>query len=325
MDSRARRLGAPDGPGRRAALRGDVRRGVHAPPAAARPARRRAMLALARRPPRRLRRRRRAAPLTSVASLGSFAAAAPMLRPLWAWSTSPRSSSVLWLLWTGRARRAGSRPCRPPHRRARRRPAGAHRPPLPAPARAGLGGVCWVAIPAACCSRRCSSLRWPPAPVPERRRWRLRAGVDPRPLARAGALVGAQRGAATAAGSPPCRCVRAGALLMRPLPVRALARPRRRALRPGLTRRSMRRRRTAASRADTSRRSASIAGPRPSGAGSVIRMRLKSGRNESSPSRWVSGSRFCMKAASSSAQSALGQDALGQRQDLGLLDPHVSR
>jgi hypothetical protein len=112
---------------------------------------------------------------------------------------------------------------------------------------------------------------------------------------------GAHAALALRQGWTSCRPVALPALLVAS-PVRAIARPccRARAASPGVDVQNER----GGSPLGYDLCSASSAGPRPSGDGSVIRIRLNSGRNASSPSRCVSGSRLCMKAASSSVQSA---------------------
>ena len=82
----------------------------------------------------------------SVASLGTFSAAAPMVRPLWAILHVAAVVLGLWLAAFGRAPAWLSRTKSP-----LRSPAQAHRVHLyrtmPAPARAGLAGVAWVIVP----------------------------------------------------------------------------------------------------------------------------------------------------------------------------------
>ena len=245
-----------------------------------------------------------------------------MLRPLWgmvhvaaivarplAAAHRPRAGLALrcrrrgWRASPGAGRCGSSARCRP-------RPA----PGSSAPA----GRRC----PAACCNRRCSSPPSPRGALPgaavmasfalastlglwlAQGLWSgLRRRRRRPPLRRA---VGAGR--RRAAGRPPPDS-RSGTASAR----RSAAWPEA-AVDPG---------RSAGLPRGCETRIASIAEPSPSGAGSVIRMRLKSGRNESSPCRWVSGSRFCMKASSSADPVGLGQDAFRQRQDLDLLDPHV--
>ena len=315
---RPRRHGAADGPGGRPALRRDVRRGLQR--------RRRSGRTLvaadagaARRPHRRLRRRRRA----RRDQRGHARQPSPPRRRCCgrsgAWCTSPRSCSASGCCAPA-ARPAGS-PCR---RRDWHASPGAGRcgssAPCRHPARAGLVGACWTAMP---CGLLQSAL--------------LVAALA------SGALPGAAVMAAFALASTLGLWLAQGLWSglqpgrRRPPLRRAVGALRRRAAgRPPPDSRSgtASARRSAAwpeagdrSRGPSSRgcetRSASIAEPSPSGAGSVIRMRLKSGRNESSPCRWVSGSRFCMKASSSASPVGLGQDALRQRQDLDLLDPHV--
>jgi sulfite exporter TauE/SafE len=80
-----------------------------------------------------------------VASLGSFATAAPLVRPLWSIVHVAAVALGVWLLWTARAPGWLSR--------ATPRLAAADAQPirfvrsLPRPAGAALAGTCWVAIP----------------------------------------------------------------------------------------------------------------------------------------------------------------------------------
>ena len=83
---------------------------------------------------------------TSVATLASFAPAAPMLRPLWGMVHVAAIVLGLWLLRTGRAPGWLSLPSPRLARLAETRPVRVFRT-LPAPARAGLVGACWTAMP----------------------------------------------------------------------------------------------------------------------------------------------------------------------------------
>ena len=83
---------------------------------------------------------------TSVSTLASFAAAAPMLRPLWGMVHVAAIVLGLWLLRTGRAPGWLSLPSPRLARLAESRPVRIFRT-LPAPARAGLVGACWTAMP----------------------------------------------------------------------------------------------------------------------------------------------------------------------------------
>ena len=83
---------------------------------------------------------------TSVSTLASFAPAAPMLRPLWGMVHVAAIVLGLWLLRTGRAPRWLSMPSPQLARLAGSQPVRIFRT-LPAPARAGLVGACWTAMP----------------------------------------------------------------------------------------------------------------------------------------------------------------------------------
>jgi len=83
---------------------------------------------------------------TSVATLAGFAAAAPMLRPLWGMVHVAAIVLGLWLLRTGRAPGWLSVPSPQLARLAASQPVRIFRI-LPAPARAGLVGACWTAMP----------------------------------------------------------------------------------------------------------------------------------------------------------------------------------
>ena len=82
----------------------------------------------------------------SVASLGSFDAAAPMLRPLWAMVHVAAVALGLWLLWAARAPRWFSLERPRLQALAQTRPVRIFRS-LPVSARAGLAGACWAAVP----------------------------------------------------------------------------------------------------------------------------------------------------------------------------------
>ncbi len=82
----------------------------------------------------------------SVAAIGTFADAAPMVRPLWAIVHVAAVALGVWLAWFGRA------PAWLSSAKPRLAPLAASRPiqvyrRLPAPARAGLAGVAWVIVP----------------------------------------------------------------------------------------------------------------------------------------------------------------------------------
>lgn len=82
----------------------------------------------------------------SVAGLGTFADAAPIVRPLWAIVHVGAVALGIWLVVLGRA------PSWLSSSRQRREGPGSSRPirvyrTLPAPARAGLAGVAWVVVP----------------------------------------------------------------------------------------------------------------------------------------------------------------------------------
>ena len=83
---------------------------------------------------------------TSVSTLASFAAAAPMLRPLWGMVHVAAIVLGIWLLRAGRAPGWLSAPVPRLARLAQSQPVRVFRT-LPAPARAGLVGACWTAMP----------------------------------------------------------------------------------------------------------------------------------------------------------------------------------
>jgi len=83
---------------------------------------------------------------SSVSTLAGFTAAAPMLRPLWGMVHVAAIVLGLWLLHTGRAPGWLSAPVPRPARLAESQPVRILRT-LPAPARAGLIGACWMAMP----------------------------------------------------------------------------------------------------------------------------------------------------------------------------------
>ena len=83
---------------------------------------------------------------TSVSALAGFAAAAPMLRPLWGMVHVAAIVLGLWLLRVGRAPEWLSMPSPRLAQLAGSQPVRIFRA-LPAPARAGLVGVCWTAMP----------------------------------------------------------------------------------------------------------------------------------------------------------------------------------
>jgi len=82
----------------------------------------------------------------SVAGIGTFADAAPMVRPLWAIVHVAAVALGLWLVGFGRAPAwlSSAKPRFAPL--AQTRPIHVYRS-LPAPARAGLAGVAWVIVP----------------------------------------------------------------------------------------------------------------------------------------------------------------------------------
>ena len=82
----------------------------------------------------------------SVAGIGTFSSAAPMVRPLWAIVHVAAVALGLWLAWFGRtpAWLSSAKPRLAPL--AGTRPVRVYRT-LPAPARAGLAGVAWVIVP----------------------------------------------------------------------------------------------------------------------------------------------------------------------------------
>lgn len=82
----------------------------------------------------------------SVSTIGSFAAAAPMLRPLWGMVHVAAIFLGAWLLVAGRAPGFLSAPAPRLARLGESRPVQVFRR-LPAPARAGLLGACWTAMP----------------------------------------------------------------------------------------------------------------------------------------------------------------------------------
>ncbi len=82
----------------------------------------------------------------SVASLGTFETAAPMLRPLWAMVHVAAVALGLWLLWAARAPRWFSQARPSLAALAETRPVRIFRT-LPASARTGLAGACWAAVP----------------------------------------------------------------------------------------------------------------------------------------------------------------------------------
>ena len=83
---------------------------------------------------------------SSVSTLAAFAPAAPMLRPLWGMVHVAAIVLGLWLLRTGRAPGWLSVPSPQLARLAASQPVRIFRT-LPAPARAGLVGACWTAMP----------------------------------------------------------------------------------------------------------------------------------------------------------------------------------
>ncbi|HSC65812.1 MAG TPA: sulfite exporter TauE/SafE family protein [Caldimonas sp.] len=82
----------------------------------------------------------------SVAAIGTFSTAAPMVRPLWAMVHVAAVALGLWLAWFARAPAwlSAAKPRLAPL--AETRPIRVYRT-LPQPARAGLAGVAWVIIP----------------------------------------------------------------------------------------------------------------------------------------------------------------------------------
>jgi len=82
----------------------------------------------------------------SVAAIGAFSAAAPMVRPLWAIVHVAAVALGLWLAWVGRAPAwlSSAKPRFAPL--AQTQPMRVYRN-LQAPARAGLAGVAWVIVP----------------------------------------------------------------------------------------------------------------------------------------------------------------------------------
>jgi hypothetical protein len=82
----------------------------------------------------------------SVSSLGAFETAAPMLRPLWGMVHVGAIALGVWLLWAGTAPRWLALPGPRLAALAEARPIRIVRT-LPAPARAGLAGVCWAIVP----------------------------------------------------------------------------------------------------------------------------------------------------------------------------------
>jgi hypothetical protein len=83
---------------------------------------------------------------TSVSTLAAFAPAAPMLRPLWGMVHVAAIALGFWLLRAGRAPEWLSLPSPRLARLAASQPVRIFRT-LPAPARAGLVGACWTAMP----------------------------------------------------------------------------------------------------------------------------------------------------------------------------------
>ena len=81
-----------------------------------------------------------------VASLGSFATAAPLMRPLWSIVHVAAVALGVWLLWTARAPAWLSRATPPRFALADAQPLRFVRT-LPRSAGAALAGTCWVAIP----------------------------------------------------------------------------------------------------------------------------------------------------------------------------------
>ena len=81
-----------------------------------------------------------------VSGLGSFDTAAPLLRPLWGMVHVGAIALGGWLLWAGRAPRWLSLPSPRVAALAGAQPIRVVRS-LPAPARAGLAGACWAAVP----------------------------------------------------------------------------------------------------------------------------------------------------------------------------------
>lgn len=82
----------------------------------------------------------------SVAGIGTFAAAAPIVRPLWAIVHVAAVALGLWLVWFGHAPAWLSSAKPRLATLAQTRPIRIFRT-LPAPARAGLTGVAWVIVP----------------------------------------------------------------------------------------------------------------------------------------------------------------------------------
>ena len=82
----------------------------------------------------------------SVSTLAGFAAAAPMLRPLWGMVHVAAIALGIWLLLKGRAPGWLSAPAPQLARLGDSRPVRVFRS-LPGPARAGLIGACWTAMP----------------------------------------------------------------------------------------------------------------------------------------------------------------------------------
>ena len=81
-----------------------------------------------------------------VSGLSGFDTAAPLLRPLWGMVHVGAIALGGWLLWTGRSPRWLSLPSPRVAALAQARPIRIVRT-LPAPARAGLAGACWAAVP----------------------------------------------------------------------------------------------------------------------------------------------------------------------------------
>ncbi len=82
----------------------------------------------------------------SVASLAPLGAASPLLRPFWGLIQVGACVLGLWLAWTARAPGWLSSARRPLSSLANARPIRVFRS-LPATARAGFAGTCWVALP----------------------------------------------------------------------------------------------------------------------------------------------------------------------------------
>jgi sulfite exporter TauE/SafE len=82
----------------------------------------------------------------SVAAIGTFATAAPIVRPLWAIVHVAAVALGIWLVWFGHAPIWFSAAKPRLSMLAQARPIRIFRT-LPAPARAGLAGVAWVIVP----------------------------------------------------------------------------------------------------------------------------------------------------------------------------------